>query len=120
MQVHDVGGSVRVPPRIRPPHRAQLPHETKQQHLPNQCAKLEEAQKYVCRVIFHRGSSHVRLRIFNKLRCNVHSHVRIKREFIIIIPCTYNRDLTEVRHTHMRVNIHHLHAFVMHIQRDKY
>ena len=70
-----VGRFVRVPPRIRPP----------------QSAQLVEAQKYVCRVIFHRGSSHVQLRIYNKVYHNVHSHVRIKCGFIIIIPCTYNR-----------------------------
>ena len=49
-----------------------------------------------------------------------HSHVRIECEIIIIVPCSLSRDLAGVRHTHVRVNIHHLQAYHMRIQRGKY
>ena len=64
--------------------------------------------------------SHVRLRIYNEICRSMHSHVRIKRESVIMDVPKLRHDLAKVRHTHVRDNIHHLQASHMCIQHGKY
>ena len=64
--------------------------------------------------------SHVQVWIYNELCRNMHSHVRIKCESVIMYVPTLRHDLEKVRHTHVRDNIHHLQASHMRIQHGKY
>ena len=58
--------------------------------------------------------------IYNELCRSMHSLVRIKYESVILDVSTYRHDLTVVRHSHVRDNIHHYQAHHMRIQHGKY